>query len=166
MATHTKSGMPRRSKGSKHSVRIFIFSGPFCFVGSDSFVGPDFLIVILDVSGFKTVTIRSGVKNPVERTTFYVKRRSGARVMTCSVCPEHTSFSGTRTYCLSGRHIRDPVSALPKAGGIQAGSGLGGTPPPSRLLGRRRAPVKLTNLQAQSPGLEPTWAQNGSMCND
>ena len=82
--------------------------------------------------------------------------------MTCSVCPEHTSFSGTKTHCLSGRHIRVPVSALPKAGGTQAGSGLGGTPPPPPevLLGRRRAPVKLTNLQAQSPGLEPTWAQN------
>ena len=37
--------------------------------------------------------------------------------MTCSVCPEHTSFFGTKTQCLSGRHIWDPVSALPKAGG-------------------------------------------------
>ena len=85
-------------------------------------------------------------------------------------------------FCVSGTHIflwdKDTLSfrkthsgpglGPPKDGeGIQAGSGLGGTPPPtSRLLCRRRAPVKLTNLQAQSPGLEPTWAQNGSMCND
>ena len=82
--------------------------------------------------------------------------------MTCSVCPEHTSFSGTKTHCPSGRHIREPVSALPKAGGDQVGSGLGGTtPPPEVLLGRWRAPVKLTNLQAQSPGMEPlTCARN------
>ena len=33
VATHTKSGMPRRSKGSKHSVRIFIFSGRIVFFG-------------------------------------------------------------------------------------------------------------------------------------
>ena len=38
--------------------------------------------MILDVSGFKTVTIRSGVKNPIQRTTFYLQRRSGAGVMT------------------------------------------------------------------------------------
>ena len=31
VATPTKSGMPRRSKGSKHGVRIFIFSGPIFF---------------------------------------------------------------------------------------------------------------------------------------
>ena len=32
--------------------------------------------------------------------------------MTCSVCPEHTSFSGTKTHCLSGRHIVFPEDTL------------------------------------------------------
>ena len=85
VATPPKSTMPRRSKGSKHGVRIFIFRGLIFFVGSDFFVGPDFFIVILDVSGFETVPIRSGVKNPIQRTIFYLQRRSGARVMTCFV---------------------------------------------------------------------------------
>merc|ERR1712039_296976 len=31
VATPTKSGMPRRSKGSKHDFKIFIFPGPICF---------------------------------------------------------------------------------------------------------------------------------------
>ena len=39
---------------------------------------------ILKVSALKTVTIESGVKNPIQRTTFYLQRTSGARVMTCS----------------------------------------------------------------------------------
>ena len=86
-ATHTKSTMPRRSKGSKHGVRIFIFFGPDFFCRPRFFLsGPTFFIVILDVSEFKTVTVRSGVKRPIRRTTFYLKRRSAARVMTCSVC--------------------------------------------------------------------------------
>ena len=65
VATPTKTGMPRRSKGSKHGVMFFIFSGPIFFFGPVFFFKPDFFIVILDVSGFKTVTIRSGVKNPI-----------------------------------------------------------------------------------------------------
>ena len=86
VATPTKTGMPRRSKGSKHGVMFFIFSGPIFFGRARVFLsGPTFFIVILDVSGFKTVTIRSGVKNPIQRTTFYLQRRSGARVMTCFV---------------------------------------------------------------------------------
>ena len=36
-------------------------------------------------SGFKTITIRSGVKNPIQRITFFLKRRSGPRAMTCFV---------------------------------------------------------------------------------
>ena len=94
VATPPKSTMPRRSKGSKHGVRIFIFSGPIFFVGSDFFVGPNFFIVILDASGFKTVTIQSGVKNPIQRTTFYLQRRSGARVMIvlCSLKNNGLSF--------------------------------------------------------------------------
>ena len=53
----------------------FLFVGtdflrPIFFVGTDFlrpifFSGPTFFVVILDVSGFKTVTIRSGVKNPI-----------------------------------------------------------------------------------------------------
>jgi len=31
VATPTKTGMPRRSKGSKHGVKFFIFSGPIFF---------------------------------------------------------------------------------------------------------------------------------------
>ena len=47
VATHTKSGMPRRSKGSKHDFKIFIFPGPIffrsrLFVVSDFFVSPLF----------------------------------------------------------------------------------------------------------------------------
>ena len=50
VATPPKSTMPRRSKGSKHGVRIFIFFGPDFFVGPDFFLsGPTFFIVILDV---------------------------------------------------------------------------------------------------------------------
>ena len=45
VATHTKSTMPRRSKGSKHGVRIFIFSGPIFFVGSDFLSGPTFSLL-------------------------------------------------------------------------------------------------------------------------
>ena len=49
VATPTKTGMPRRSKGSKHGVMFFIFSGPIflsgpiCFFlsGPCFFVGPD-----------------------------------------------------------------------------------------------------------------------------
>ena len=83
-------------------------------------------------------------------------------------------------FCVSGAHIflwdKDTLSLRkthpgpglgpPKDGeGIQAEPGLGGAPPPPSpapwgLLCRQRAPVKLTNLQAKSPGLEPTWAQN------
>ena len=39
---------------------------------------------ILKVSSLKSVTSESGVKNPIQRTTFYLQRTSGARVMTCS----------------------------------------------------------------------------------
>ena len=49
VATPTKTGMPRRSKGSKHGVMFFIFSGPiflsvpiFLLSGPCFFVGPDF----------------------------------------------------------------------------------------------------------------------------
>ena len=59
VATPPKSTMPRRSKGSKHEFVFFIFSGSI-FVS-----GLTFFVVFLDVSGFKTVTIRSGVKNPI-----------------------------------------------------------------------------------------------------
>ena len=47
VATPTKTGMPRRSKGSKHGVMFFIFSGPIFFVGPDDFVlsGPTCFIV-------------------------------------------------------------------------------------------------------------------------
>ena len=38
----------------------------------------------MKVSALKTVTSESGVKNSTERTAFYDKRRSGARVMTRS----------------------------------------------------------------------------------
>ena len=38
VATPTKSGMPRRSKGSKHDFKIFIFRGPI-FFRSRFFVG-------------------------------------------------------------------------------------------------------------------------------
>ena len=38
VATPTKSGMPRRSKGSKHDFEIFIFPGPI-FFRSRFFVG-------------------------------------------------------------------------------------------------------------------------------
>ena len=41
--------------------------------------------LILEVSGVKTITIRSSVKNPIQRTTFYLQRRSGARVTDCFV---------------------------------------------------------------------------------
>ena len=37
--------------------------------------------LILKALDFKTVNIESGVKNPIQRTTFYLQRRSGARVM-------------------------------------------------------------------------------------
>ena len=39
----------------------------------------------MKVSGFKTMTGERGLKNPIQRTTFYLQRRSGARVMTCFV---------------------------------------------------------------------------------
>ena len=70
VATPPKSTMPRRSKGSKHGVFFSFFRGRFFFVGPDFFrcyfgLGPNFFGVVLDVSGFKTVTIRSGVKNPI-----------------------------------------------------------------------------------------------------
>ena len=56
----TKSTMPRRFKGSIQN----LFSGHF--FGSDFFLsGPTFFVVNLDASGFKTVTIRSSVKNPI-----------------------------------------------------------------------------------------------------
>ena len=41
VATHTKSGMPRRSKGSKHDLKFFIFLGPI-FSGLDFFVASVF----------------------------------------------------------------------------------------------------------------------------
>ena len=44
VATHTKSGMPRRSKGSKHDFKIFIFPGPI-FSGLDFLSCPIFLFV-------------------------------------------------------------------------------------------------------------------------
>ena len=31
------------------------------------------------------MTAERGLKNPIQRTTFYLQRRSGARVMTCFV---------------------------------------------------------------------------------
>ena len=37
VATPPKSTMPRRSKGSKHGIIFFIFSGPILFVGPDYF---------------------------------------------------------------------------------------------------------------------------------
>ena len=44
VATHTKSGMPRRSKGSKQDFKIFIFPGPI-FVRSRLFVVSDFFLL-------------------------------------------------------------------------------------------------------------------------
>ena len=86
VATHTKSGMPRRSKGSKHDFKIFIFPGPI-FSGLDFFscpifcLSPPFLSIVLKVSSLETLTDRRGLKNPIQRTTFYLQRSSGARVM-------------------------------------------------------------------------------------
>ena len=85
VATHTKSGMPRRSKGSKHDFKIFIFPGPIffrsrLFVVSVFLSGP-FFSPVLKVLSFKTLTDRRGLKNPIQRTTFYLQRSSGARVM-------------------------------------------------------------------------------------
>ena len=69
VATPPKSTMPRRSKGSKHGVFFSFFRARFfCrarLFSSFFLSGPTFFVVILDVSGFKTVTIRSGVKNPI-----------------------------------------------------------------------------------------------------
>ena len=83
VATPTKSGMPRRFKRSKHDFKIFIFRAPI-FFGLD-FLSGTFLSLVLKVSSFKTLTVERGLKNPIQRTTFYLQRRSGARVMTCFV---------------------------------------------------------------------------------
>ena len=86
VATPTKSGMPRRSKGSKHDFKISIFPGPI-FFGLDFLscptflLSPPFLSLVLKASSLETLTDRRGVKNPMHRTTFYVQRSSGARVM-------------------------------------------------------------------------------------
>ena len=59
--------------------------------------------------------------------------------MTCSVFREHTFFSGTKTHCLPA----GPGLGPPKDGeGIQAGSGLGGTPPPLRPFMSPTSPCK------------------------
>ena len=79
MVTHTKSGMPRRSKRSKHDFKIFIFPGPILF--GLVFLSGTFLSIVLKVSSFKTWTVERGLKNPIQRTTFYLQRSSGARVM-------------------------------------------------------------------------------------
>ena len=44
---------------------------------------------MLEASGFKTITIRSCVKNPIQRTICYLQRRSGARIMICFVFARH-----------------------------------------------------------------------------
>ena len=86
MATHTKSGMPRRSKGSKHDLKFFIFPGPI-FSGLDFLscpiflLSPPFLSLVLKVSSLETLTVERGLKNPIQRTTFYLQRSSGAQVM-------------------------------------------------------------------------------------
>ena len=36
---------------------------------------------VLKVSALKTVTSESGVKNPIQQSTFYLQRSSGARAM-------------------------------------------------------------------------------------
>ena len=86
VATHTKSGMPRRSKGSKHDLKFFIFPGPI-FSGLDFLscpiflLSPPFLSLVLKVSSLETLTVERGLKNPIQRTTFHLQRSSGARVM-------------------------------------------------------------------------------------
>ena len=135
VATPTKSTMPRRSKGSKHDLKVLTFCRTrlfwghyllfvrsrlffFCFVSdfeymfgkfrfvvrtrfvsdptfcfgldffvvSDLFQSATFSSLVLKVSSLKTLTGERGLENPIQRTTFYLQRRSGARVMTCSVC--------------------------------------------------------------------------------
>ena len=60
--------------------------------------------MFLKVSGFKTMTGERGLKNPIQRTTFYLQRRSGARVMTCFVFAK-TILLFTKTILLFAKTI-------------------------------------------------------------
>ena len=85
VATPTKSGMARRSKRSKLDLKILIFPGPIFFRSGlfvvSVFLSGTFFSPVLKVLSFKTLTDRRGLKNPIQRTTFYLQRSSGARVM-------------------------------------------------------------------------------------
>ena len=64
----------------------FMFFSGLIFVRSRLFVVfyfflASFLSLVLKASSLETMTDRRGVKNPIQRTTFYVQRSSGARVM-------------------------------------------------------------------------------------
>ena len=48
---------------------------------SDLFLKGPLLSLFLKVASLKTLTVECGLKNPIQRTTFYVQRRSGARIM-------------------------------------------------------------------------------------
>ena len=51
VATHTKSGMPRRSKGSKHGVRIFIFSCQILFCRARLFSSSSLIVFLKNMEG-------------------------------------------------------------------------------------------------------------------
>ena len=82
----------QRSSGAQVMVGfILIFPGPFLFFstfcGVRLFSVAPLLSFVLKVLSLETLTDRRGVKNPIQRTTFYVQRSSGDRVMMGFVCP-------------------------------------------------------------------------------
>ena len=80
----------QRSSGAR--VMVGFVSRLFCIM-SDFLLSVPFLSLVLKASSLKTLTDRRGLKSPIQRTTFYLQRSSGARVMIGFVLVfSHTSF--------------------------------------------------------------------------
>ena len=129
VATPTKSGMPRRSKRSKHDFKIFIFRAPI-FFGLD-FLSGTFLSLVLKVSSLKTLTGERGLKNPIQRTTFYLQRSSGAQVMIGFMFMFSGPFFVGLDFCRVRLFLSPPFSSLVlKASSLEALTGRRGVKNP------------------------------------
>ena len=127
--------MPRRSKGSKHDFKIFIFPGPI-FFGLDflscpiCLLSPSFLTLVLKVSSLETLTVERGLKNPIQRTTFPLQRSSGARVMVGFMFFSRLIFVRSRLFVVFDFFLASFLSLVLKASSLETLTGRRGVKNP------------------------------------
>ena len=71
--------------------------------------------------------------------------------MTCSLCPEHTSFIGTKTHCLSGKPIRDWSRPSQRLGGDPGRIMARGYNPPLAAFTSPADPCKIDKSSGPEP---------------